>query len=175
MYRCVVLEINANLSSETQTMCGHVQSTTTATGKYSNFFIVLIQTILLSCGYVTVFSVIHYWTLLDWVIMCVYINNTIPYHSFITSYWVTHKPFPRCFHQAQPAPQPSSQMIMLASQKDLSVIIACRRFSNYIFIIDLTPGFNGLGKDNYKMRREKLKFEIWCALYHRLYGNYFSF
>ena len=36
--------------------------------------------------------------------------------------------------------------------------IACRRCSNYIFILNLTPGFNGLGKDNYKMRREALKF-----------------
>ena len=26
--------------------------------------------------------------------------------------------------------------------------IACRRCSNYIFILNLTPGFNGLGKDN---------------------------
>ena len=29
---------------------------------------------------------------------------------------------------------------------------------NYIFIIDLTPGFNGLGKDNCKMSRELFKF-----------------
>ena len=36
--------------------------------------------------------------------------------------------------------------------------IACRRCSNYIFILDLTPSFNGLGKDNYKMRRETCKF-----------------
>ena len=36
--------------------------------------------------------------------------------------------------------------------------IACRRCSNYIFIINLTPGFNGLGKDNYKMRWEAFKF-----------------
>ena len=36
--------------------------------------------------------------------------------------------------------------------------IACRRCSNYIFILNLTPGFNGLGKDNYKMRRETIKF-----------------
>ena len=28
----------------------------------------------------------------------------------------------------------------------------------YIFILNLTPGFNGLGKDNYKMRREAFKF-----------------
>ena len=26
------------------------------------------------------------------------------------------------------------------------------------FILNLTPGFNGLGKDNYKMRREAFKF-----------------
>ena len=41
--------------------------------------------------------------------------------------------------------------------------------SNYFFILDLTHGFNGLGKDNYKMRRETFKcwdfvrllLEIW--------------
>ena len=42
--------------------------------------------------------------------------------------------------------------------------IACRRCSNYIFILNLTPGFNGLGKDNYKMRREALKFWNWVCL-----------
>ena len=36
--------------------------------------------------------------------------------------------------------------------------IACRRCSNYIFILDLTPGFNGSGKDNCKTRRESFKF-----------------
>ena len=36
--------------------------------------------------------------------------------------------------------------------------IACRRCSNYIFILNLTHGFNGLGKDNYKTRREAVKF-----------------
>ena len=48
-------------------------------------------------------------------------------------------------------------------------IIACRRCSNYIFILDLTADFNGLVKDNCKARREILKFwdlvrlilEIW--------------
>ena len=33
-----------------------------------------------------------------------------------------------------------------------------RRCSNYIFILNLTPGFNGLGKDKYKVRREAFKF-----------------
>ena len=36
--------------------------------------------------------------------------------------------------------------------------ITCRRCSNYIFILNLTPGFDGLGKDNYKMRRDAFKF-----------------
>ena len=35
----------------------------------------------------------------------------------------------------------------------------CRCCSNYIFILNLTSGFNGLGKDNdYNMRREAFKF-----------------
>ena len=36
--------------------------------------------------------------------------------------------------------------------------IACRRCSNYIFILDLTHSFNGLGKDNFKTRRESFNF-----------------
>ena len=36
--------------------------------------------------------------------------------------------------------------------------IAWRRCSNYIFILDLTPGFNGLGKDYCETRRETFKF-----------------
>ena len=37
-------------------------------------------------------------------------------------------------------------------------IVACRRCSNYIFILDLTPGFNGWGKDDCKTRRKSFKF-----------------
>ena len=36
--------------------------------------------------------------------------------------------------------------------------IACRRCSNYIFILDLTPHFNGLGQNNWKARRETFMF-----------------
>ena len=36
--------------------------------------------------------------------------------------------------------------------------IAWRRCSIYIFILDLTPSFNGLGKDNCKTRGETIKF-----------------
>ena len=35
----------------------------------------------------------------------------------------------------------------------------------------LTPGFNGLGKDNCKERRETLKCGIWCVLYSRFGSN----
>ena len=35
--------------------------------------------------------------------------------------------------------------------------IACRRCSNYIIILDWSPGFNGLRKDNCKARRESFK------------------
>ena len=37
-------------------------------------------------------------------------------------------------------------------------IVLCRRCSNYISILDLTSGFNWLGKNNCKTRRETLKF-----------------
>ena len=36
--------------------------------------------------------------------------------------------------------------------------IACRRCSNYIIILDLTPGFIGLNKDNFKTKRGTFKF-----------------
>ena len=36
--------------------------------------------------------------------------------------------------------------------------IACRRCSDYIFMIDLKPGFDWLGKDNGNMRRESFQF-----------------
>ena len=42
--------------------------------------------------------------------------------------------------------------------------IACRRCSNYIFILNLTPGFNGLGKDNCKTRLETFVFWDWVRL-----------
>ena len=40
------------------------------------------------------------------------------------------------------------------------------RCSNYIFIPDLTPGFNGMCKDNCQMRRETFKFWdlVWLIL-----------
>ena len=45
--------------------------------------------------------------------------------------------------------------------------IACRRCSNYIFILDLTPGSNRLGKDNCKMRWVTFNFFLFGASYTR--------
>ena len=45
--------------------------------------------------------------------------------------------------------------------------IACRRYSNYIFILDLAPGSNRLGKYNCKTRRELFIFLWFGASYIR--------
>ena len=51
--------------------------------------------------------------------------------------------------------------------------IACRRCSNYIFILYLTPSFNRLGKGKCIRRDENhLSFGICCVLYQRFYGNH---
>ena len=41
---------------------------------------------------------------------------------------------------------------------DNSDVVGCRRCSNYIFILNLTPGFNGLSDDNCKRIQETFKF-----------------
>ena len=51
--------------------------------------------------------------------------------------------------------------------------IACRRCSNYIFILDLTPGFIGLGKDNCKTRRATFKFWDLVRFILKIYGTLF--
>ena len=43
--------------------------------------------------------------------------------------------------------------------------VGARRCSNYIFILNLTPGFNGSDKDHCKMRQKHLSFGIRCELY----------
>ena len=45
--------------------------------------------------------------------------------------------------------------------------IACRLCSNYIFILNVTPGFNGLDKTTARQDEEHLSFWTWCALYYR--------
>ena len=54
-----------------------------------------------------------------------------------------------------------SLRILVNSKQVSRVSLVClekKRCSNYIFILNLTPGFNGLGKDKYKLRREAFKF-----------------
>ena len=106
--------------------------------------------------------------------MTIFINNVakIYYHSNVL--------LPR-EHVAQlPLPWLSTYYHQISNIRHLRVqlncwplrcswSIVCRRCSNYIFILDLTPGFNALGKDNCKTRQETFEFgdlvrlviEIW--------------
>ena len=57
--------------------------------------------------------------------------------------------------------------------------IACQRCSNCIFILNLTPNFNGLSKDNCKTRRETFKFWdvvqlIWFEVCFLRLGTHFT-
>ena len=55
--------------------------------------------------------------------------------------------------------QPSSiSRIIVGDKTRCSCIITCRRYSNYIFIRDLTHSSNGLGKHNCKTRHETFRF-----------------
>ena len=53
-----------------------------------------------------------------------------------------------------------------------SWIIACWRCPNHIFILDLTPGFNRLGKDNCRTILEIFKFWDLARLILEVYGSY---
>ena len=50
--------------------------------------------------------------------------------------------------------------------------IACRCYSNYIFILDLKHGLKGLSKDSCKTRRGTLKFWNSVRLIVEFYGNF---
>ena len=50
--------------------------------------------------------------------------------------------------------------------------IACRHCPNYIFILNFTPGVNGLGEENCKTMRYTFIFVIWCVLCWIFYGIY---
>ena len=52
----------------------------------------------------------------------------------------------------------------LADHSDVVGASPVGRCSNYILILVLTPGFSGLGKDNYNTRGETLEFWVWMRL-----------
>ena len=86
------------------------------------------------------------------------------HHKSIKS-WQSLVPICKTFCLVSTKPLPSSLWYKTHFSRQLncwplrcSWSIACRRCANYIFILDLTPGFNGLGEDNYKMIRETFKF-----------------
>ena len=41
----------------------------------------------------------------------------------------------------------------------------------YIFILDITPGLNGLGKENTRCVKKQSSFGIWCVSYYLFGGN----
>ena len=51
--------------------------------------------------------------------------------------------------------------------------IPCQRCSNYIFILDLTPDFNILHKDNCETRWKTFMLFIWCILSKRFDGTWY--
>ena len=86
-----------------------------------------------------------------------------PYHTF-HSYWIKMNKVPSSLWYTAYF---SSQLDCWSLRCSWS--IACRRCSNYIFILNLTPGFNRLGKDKYKMRREAFEFwELLCLILETL-------
>ena len=59
-------------------------------------------------------------------------------------------------------PHPTGQIFATISQTivDHSDVVGASPVGNYIFILDVAPGFNGLDKDNCKMRREIFQFSL---------------
>ena len=57
---------------------------------------------------------------------------------------------------------------------DHSDVVGASRCSNYIFILDLRPSFNGLGKANSKARQETFKFGGLVRIILEVYGIYCS-
>ena len=51
---------------------------------------------------------------------------------------------------------------------DRSAVVGASRYFNYIFILYLTPGFNGLDKDSCKTRRET--FKVWHLMSSHIRG-----
>ena len=59
----------------------------------------------------------------------------------------------------------------LVGNKIVDHLEACPHCSNYIFILDLAPGFIGFGKDNCKTRQETFKFGDLVHLILEIYGT----
>ena len=74
-------------------------------------------------------------------------------HSFVSFIWL-------CYVRIQKYGKTSSISRTLEGNEIADH--SDRRCSNQIFIFDLTPGFNGFGKDNCKRRRET--FKVWHSV-----------
>ena len=51
--------------------------------------------------------------------------------------------------------------------------MVCLRLSNYIYILDLTHGFNGLGRDNCKLKRPTFKYSGLVRIILEFWQQYF--
>ena len=135
-----------------------------------------------------------------WSLMCIflcfhYVFLKPCHHSWLLSWWLCrmnrflssirndfnyqHHLCVKNWQKMQMYPQTSDIRHTLVGNKivdhpDVVWSIACWRCSNYIFILDLTLGFNGLSRDNCKTRWEI--FKCWDLVWLILeVWQYFSF
>ena len=117
------------------------------------------------------------WRILSLKLLAVYVRCWKIWHLYILEYlcadhsaiYILYAAVSKAIHFHEYR-QTSSIKRTLVSKKNCwslrcSWSIACRRCPNYIFILDLITGFNGLGKGNCKMRRELSNF---CDLLRRI-------
>ena len=79
--------------------------------------------------------------------------------------------FPKVIWQAIPVSRIYGGSELPVTDMVNRTLPSSRRRSNYIFILDLTPGCIGLGKDSCMTGRGYLSLVIWCVLYSKFYGT----
>ena len=90
---------------------------------------------------------------------CKYQHNMQLKRKYKSTGWCTMLcPKQKGCHFAVKYHQTSNISYTLVGSKIIDPSCACWRCSNYNFVLDWTHGFNGLGKDNCKMKRETFKF-----------------
>ena len=69
------------------------------------------------------------------------------------------------------SPSSASGRSMYLLYEESSWLTACRRCSKYIFILNLTPGFERLGNDIWQTRRKIFKFWDWVRFILKVLRN----
>ena len=92
--------------------------------------------------------------MVPWLVRRVIYGVALLSPSIISNtYFITIESIKRNYHQVSNLRHLSWQLNSWSLRYSWG--IACRRCSNYIFILDLTPGFNGLGKDEMRIISSK--------------------